>query len=295
MTPNQKIIKNCAIVFATCLLIGIVLVALKVIIGVFGAFVPNQKENTNVTATEYDDEEEEQKMDTQAVYENVKNLKIKSGIYKVQIESDSSVNKGVKVSLSNVSSDYKIKYKEGSKTLETEDNDDIFHFWKDKDEISKGTITISVSDNTELDKVRVEMGVGTVTIEDIIMTELDVKCGVGAFACENVKAEHADIEGGVGSVRCDDVMFDGLEVEGGVGDIKIDGVLTGKTSVVAGMGAIELDINGKKENYNLNVETGLGSIYIDGKKCSDIEDNNNSQNNLLDVEGGIGSVKINFD
>lgn len=292
MTPNQKIIKNCAIVFAACLIAGIVLVALRVIIGVFGAFVPNQKGNTNVVATEY--EEEEQKIDTQAVYENVKNLKIKSGIYKLQIERDSSINKGVKVSLSNVSSDYKIKYKEESKTLETEDNDDIFHFWKDKDEISKGIITISVSDNTELDKVRVEMGVGTVTIEDIIMTEFDVKCGVGAFTCENVKAEHADIEGGVGSVRCDDVMFDGLEVEGGVGDIKVDGVLTGKTSVVAGMGAIELDINGKKKNYNLNVETGLGSIYIDGKKCSDIQESDNSQNNLLDVEGGIGSVKINF-
>jgi len=315
MTPNQRMIKNCAIVLAACLVIGIVFIALNIIVGVCGAFIPNHKDNVNTnttnttnTASDRNDknnsnknttdsttiDKEDEKMESGDVYENVKNLKIKSGIYKVRIERDSSIKKGVKVQLENVSSDYKVEYKESSETLEMEgDSDSIIHFWKDR-EAAKGVITLTVSDHTELDRIKIEMGVGSVTIEDMNVAELDVECGVGIFTCENVRAEYAQIKGGVGSVKCSEVQFDGLEMEGGIGGISVDGVLTGKTSVVAGMGTIELEIHVKREDYNLNVETGLGSIYVDGEKCSDIKESNNSQNNLLNVEGGIGSVKINF-
>lgn len=287
MSSAQKIIKYLAMAFAACLTIAILGGILNAVIGIVGAFVPEhhqeQKGNETETAVE--------QIDSQKSYTDVENLEIESSVYKIDIIGDSKVE-GVKVECSNIPSTYKVYYEDG--TLKTTDDNWASGLFNKNASRAKGRVKVYVSDKINLDKVDVEMGVGAVTIANVSMEDLEVDCGIGAFSCENVVADNAIISGGVGNVECDNVTFDGLELDGGVGDVSIQGTLTGKTEISAGMGKVDLDVNGKKGDYNVKVETGLGSIYVDGEKYSDSNSYNNSESNLIDIEGGIGTIHVDF-
>ena len=287
MSSAQKLIKYIAMGFAACMTIAILGVILNVVIGIVGAFVPehNQKQKGNGTETVIE------KVDSQKSYTGVEKLKIESSIYKIDIIGGSKIE-GVKVECSNIPSTYKVYYEDG--TIKTTDDNWVSGVFNKNTSSSKGRIKIYVSDKINLDKVDVEMGVGAVTVSNVSMKNLEVDCGVGAFSCDNVVAEDANISGGVGNVECDDVTFGGLELDGGVGEVSIKGTLTGKTEISAGMGNVDIDVNGKKDDYNVKVETGLGSIYIDGQKYKDSESYNNSESNLIDIEGGIGTIHVDF-
>lgn len=294
MSSVQRIVKYIAMFFAICLTICIIATIVKVGVGVIGAFVQsNEREQvTTHNKSENKNEYEEQTGDS-LDFHDVKNLDIESSIYKVQVKSDNSLD-CVRIQKYDIPSSYRIKYDEGSKTIETEDDNWVSGFFKKRHSASKGKIVVYVPENQELDEVVIEMGVGAVSIEDIKTDTLDVECGVGSFSCENVSAEYATIEGGVGSVDCENVTFKGMEISGGVGDINIQGDISGKSDISAGMGNFTLEIDGNKKDYNYKVETGLGPIYIDGEKTDDVDVYNNSHDNLIDVEGGIGAIHVDF-
>lgn len=287
MSSAQKVIKYLAMAFAACLTIAILGGILNAVVGVVGAFVPEHNQKQEVNGTEMEIEQ----VDSQKSYTDVENLKIESSVYKIDIVGGSKVE-GVKVECSNIPSTYKVYYED--RTIKTTDDNWVSGIFNKNTSSAKGRIKIYVSDKINLDKVEIEMGVGAVTVSNISTKKLEVDCGVGVFSCDDVAAEDVNISGGVGNVECDDVTFGGLELDGGVGDVSIKGTLTGKTEVSAGMGNVDLDVNGKKDDYNVKVETGLGSIYIDGEKYKDSDFYNNSESNLIDIEGGIGTIHVDF-
>lgn len=302
MNSGQRMIKYFAILLAASLTIGIIVTVVNVGLSVVGAFVSvgdetqDKKGNHHIEDSESkreDGDGEEGGKKTMDEYALVENLEIESSIYKIMIQEKEDIE-SVKVEMRNVPSSYNVTYKESTKTLSFQDEDWVSGFFNQKRKAAKGKIYIYIPEEKQLNRVRIEMGVGTVNIHDISMKSLDIECGVGMLSCSNVTAENADIEGGVGSIAFKDIAFSNFQLEGGVGDIDVEGKLTGKTVVSAGMGNINIHVDGKKDNYNYNIETGLGPIYIDGEKTGDINFSNNSCSNLLDIEGGIGTIYINF-
>ena len=289
MSQGQKVIKYLAIVFAACLTITILGVVLNIVVSIFGAFIPKSgeskavKQYTETVSSNYSN-----------TFNNVEQIRVDSGVYNVEIINDESID-GVKVVKEGVSNDLDVSYDEHDKQLVVEQEgfwNDLFKF-NDKHQ-SKGKLLIYVEDGLELEKLDIDMGVGNSRIEGITTEELDIDCGVGNLTCKKVVAESTDIDGGVGGLKCEDISFRDLNLDGGVGEISIAGELLGTIQISAGMGELNVDINGKRDDYNLKVETGLGSIIIDGEKYTDTNNYNNNQSNLLDIEGGIGSIRIDF-
>ena len=67
----------------------------------------------------------------------------------------------------------------------------------------------------------------------------------------------------------------------------------GNSKIECGVGAVELNLLGNQENYQLNVEKGIGSIYV-ADKIYNNDDTIGNGNNHLKIEGGIGSIKVGF-
>lgn len=298
MNSGQKMIKYFAILLAASLTIGIIATVVNIGLSVVGVFVSSENKNDNKSNRHHIEESQENEKNHSNnnsfyEYDSVENLNVDSSVYKVIIQRGSGISK-VRVELDNIPSSYEVSYDESSKTMNLEDEDWIGSIFKKKARASKGKVYIYVPEGKTLNKFTMNMGVGTVEILDISFRGLDIKCGVGKLICTNVSAESAELEGGVGSINLENVSFENFQLEGGVGDINVEGKLTGKTVISAGMGSIDVDINGRKDEYNYNVETGLGSIYIDGEKTGGINFNNNNCFNLLDIEGGIGTIHVNF-
>lgn len=286
--------KCLAMFFAICLTICILATIVEVGVGVIGAFVPsNEREQVSSQDSSKKTNEQKEMICDNLDFYDVERLEIESSVYKVQVKSKKGLD-CVRIQKYDIPSSYRIEYDEDSKTITTEDDNWVSSIFNKKHSATKGKIVVYVPKKQQLDEVDIEMGVGAVSIEDIKTDTLTVACGVGSLSCEKVSANYATIEGGVGSVDCDNVTFKGLEVSGGVGDVNIEGDISGKADISAGMGNFTLTIDGNKEDYNYKVETGLGPIYIDGEKTSDVDSYDNSQDNLIDVEGGIGAVHVNF-
>lgn len=285
MTSFQKVIKYCAMVFAVLLAVSIIGGIISGIVGGLGALIPDNDslDEVSVKSDAVDSGE----------YDNISNIKLDIGIYKVIVEGKDSIS-NVQISSSNLGKELNITTTGSTLKVESE-NEHWFSNWLNRGEKhSKGTVYVYVPKDQELDKLDIDSGVGNVKVSDMKMQRFNIDCGVGSVNCENIVADRADIEGGVGSLNLENVELNGLELEGGVGSLNVSGTLTGRTSIEGGMGSVDVDIDGSKDDYNIKSETGIGGIFVDGDKVGNVNYYSEEKDNVLDLEGGMGSINVNF-
>lgn len=302
MNAVQKMVKYFAILLAASLTIGMIATVVDVGLSLVGTFVSIEKKTPSekkedVGKQKNAERDNSEKEDNSSIgefsYSGVKSLNVKNSIYKVVIQEEENIDE-VSVRLKDVPSSYEVVYEKDTGRLVFEDDNWVHGLFHKKGKMSKGQVYISIPKGKRLDEVKIEMGVGAVKIFDIGVRKLDVECQIGLFNCKNVTADSAEVEGGVGSINLEDIEFTDFQLGGGVGDIEISGKLNGRIAISAGMGNVDLDINGNKNEYNYKIETGLGPVFIDGKKTGDTRFSNDSSSNLIDIEGGIGTIHIDF-
>jgi len=285
MSSAQKIIKWSAIGLAGFLAISIIGAIASTFVWIVGAFIPgNTSSKHNEDAVVIKEQEEHS-------YSGIDNLKLSCGVFKVAINTDNSVE-GVKVITQNCKNQVKIR-KEGNTLVLEETSFNIQNILGGKKSY-KGKVNIYLPANKEFDKVEIEAGVGSLNLDRIQCKTFDVECGVGSLDCNNVKAQKADIEGGVGELNIKNIEFTDAEVEGGIGKVALSGKILGNGKMSAGMGNLDIDLNNRREDFNIKVETGLGTIRIDGDKFGEGDWNSTNASQQLTVEGGVGEVNVDF-
>lgn len=277
MTTFQKVIKYAAIGFAILLTIGILSGIVRVVSGVVLLFDGTDTERVDYSA-EFSDVE---KLD---INNRVGNLTVKAG------ESN-----GFRVEATNVSSDFKAKVRNG--TLEIDEPDFIgrfFGFNIGKSGSRRAVITVYVPKGFTADRIKIDSGAGGVKLEDISVKNLNINAGVGDIYGRNITAGKVDIDGGVGNISFTEVDFSNVEVGGGVGNISIEGNITGKSEFDCGVGEVDIRLTGKREDYALDIDAGLGSVRVNGDKVSNKYRDTYKADNTIEIDGGVGSTEIRF-
>jgi len=198
---------------------------------------------------------------------------------------------------------------------------------------SEAHLCLTIPENVELKKVKVDNGSGKLTISELAVETLVLDGGSGNMTAENVATHKIVVSGGSGNVRLTnlasfDSHFDmgsgGLTIKNGaLGNTKLDsgsgscrfenavannlvadsgsgkivyeGILTGNCIFDSGSGPIRLDIEGAKEDYSIRASLGSGGIYINGRKAgSDNYTGNTGGEHSLIFNTGSGSVSVNF-
>jgi DUF4097 and DUF4098 domain-containing protein YvlB len=118
--------------------------------------------------------------------------------------------------------------------------------------------------------------------------------GSGSTRLDYVKFEKGKMDGGSGNIKIENAIFKDVVFEGGSGSISYSGQLLGKTSLDCGSGRISFELEGEREDYNINSNSGSGGIWIDGTRTDHYKDRNNDLSNEIKIDGGSGSVLINF-
>lgn len=132
-------------------------------------------------------------------------------------------------------------------------------FWENR---SDTMLEIYVPKDAILDKVELESGVGEISIEDgfLICEKLELECGVGECDIYADVQKEARIEGGVGAVR--------------------------------------LTLAGEQQDYDFDLECGLGSVKLGEREFEGAGVDRRIDNGAgreICVECGIGSVEILFE
>lgn len=267
MTEAQKIIKYLAIAFAIFLVFSIVssiMLGISIIGNIF-----NDNDNITSELTTLYAKKDSKILDIDITSAN---LTIKKG-EQLKIETD---NKNIKYT----QDDNIIKIKEKKSNWFRINNN--------------SSLIIYIPENYVFDGVSIDNGAGKVTINEINTDYFSLNLGAGKVEIDklNVTSESI-IDGGAGEVTVLNGDIKNLDLDMGVGKITLNTKMRGNNKIDGGVGEIVLNLFGTENDYQIEVDKGIGTFKIDGNS---VKDNNVYGNGLnkIDIDGGIGNIDIKF-
>jgi hypothetical protein len=285
MNSTQRAIKYGAMAFAIFLAISIITGIASVAFAVVNAIDGNTTRHMNFGFRHNDGK---YAVDYNRDYSDVKSLNLDNAIGNLEIR----VGETFRVEAKNVSKGFSAEVDENGCLNVGDNGNDMKFLWFNFRGITSpnSKITVYLPADFAAKEVNINTGAGTLSIDQLNTDYLYIEGGAGKISGNHVQAGKARLEGGVGTINLNQVLFEDSNIECGVGSVDINGKLLGQTYVECGVGEVKLNLEGRPEDYGYKVDTGLGTISLNGDKISG--ENNVSATNLLKIDGGIGSVKI---
>lgn len=278
MSELQKVIKYCAIGFAAFLAFIIITSIATAVFSLTGIV-------SGSNSTEL--------IDVSKSFKDVKSLTIEHGVGNLNIRIGDSDE--VVVEASNVNDNFVVD-KSFSGDLKIKSKFVLWNIFNGKNNFGNNSkITIYLPNDFVAEKIKLDAGAGNINIDELTTKMLDINAGAGNINGKNIIAKEVALDGGVGEIEFENVELWNADIDCGVGTIEIEGALYGKNKIDCGIGEITLKLKGGTDDYRLKVKKGLGSIYLNGEKYSDLNWNNLTANNSLEINGGIGDINIRFD
>ncbi len=269
MTTTQKVIKYLALAFA-------IFLAVSIIGGILGA--------VGVLGIFFGDDAVTKDLSTYPVSGEIRNLEIEINAANLHIKEGSAFS--VESNLKNL----KVTDKNGYLMVKDTSRNALFG----SETYENAVLTICVPKGTVFDHVDLFTGAGKVTMDALSAKTLDFVLGTGEVTISSLTAtDSADIEGGAGRITVSQGSLKNLDLEMGVGQLNLTSLFTGDCRFDMGVGESNLTVLGKKEDYKLDLNKGIGSISVDGAAVSDYS-SSGSGANKLEINGGVGAINIAF-
>ena len=155
-------------------------------------------------------------------------------------------------------------------------------------------LTIYVPVGTMFDNVNIKTGAGRFTVDSLSAATIGFELGAGDVTISKLIAEKsADIEGGAGRITISNGAIKDLALKMGMGQLNLTAALTGDSELELGVGESNITLLGSKDDYELDIEKGIGNITVDGKNVTDYGGSGRGANEV-EIHGGIGAINVEF-
>ena len=215
------------------------------------------------------------------------------------------------VSGSNVLKDFSCKFEDGTLT--------VTNTYNKKGQLSgntKSSLTITVPKGTDLKRLNITTGAGNCTIKGISADKAEIETGAGNATITDFESDTLTLTAGAGNIEFISSALSNITLSCGVGNFEIkssdisgkckiecgvgnfsltDCNLTGEWKAECGVGEFKLDLNGELEDYEINIDSSVGKVKLNGKTHTKVEKLNKGAENKLEIDGGIGEITINID
>lgn len=160
---------------------------------------------------------------------------------------------------------------------------------------SKGvTVILSVPENFVFDDVTVDTGAGKVEIETLSCNVLELSLGAGKADIKNLTANSgAEIDGGAGELNIDGGKLCNLNLDMGIGKLTLKSRIEGESDIDYGVGETELCLLGSKNDYEIELDKGIGEAKLQGEEMTDGSVYGTGEN-FIEIDGGAGALSIEF-
>lgn len=142
-----------------------------------------------------------------------------------------------------------------------------------------GTITVYLPSDMVFEEVSLEMGAGSLYIEDVATGDLSVNIGAGEVIINHFRADEADFECGAGTIEA-------------------HGSVRSKADIQCGVGSIAYTASGREEDYDYEIDSGIGEVVCGSNSYAGLGKSrkiNNGAGRKIKIEGGVGEVVVDFD
>lgn len=156
------------------------------------------------------------------------------------------------------------------------------------------TVVLNIPEDFVFDKATVETGAGRVEIDSLSAYDLKLSLGAGEAEIKNLTANsRADIDGGAGELNIDGGRLCNLKLDMGVGELTLKSRIEGQSKLDYGVGETKLTLLGNREDYKIEIDTGIGEAKLEGETIHD-DSVYGSGENYIEIDGGIGEIDIEF-
>ena len=155
-------------------------------------------------------------------------------------------------------------------------------------------MTIYIPEDMSLTELDITVGAGTFNADTLSAERLDLEFGAGEVNIGALYATHeADIESGAGKVTVGGGRLCDLQLDMGVGELNLTSEIVGEGELNLGVGEVSITLLGKRDDYTLEMNKGVGDIRFDGESLSNGKTVGNGQN-FVEINGGVGSISVEF-
>jgi len=208
------------------------------------------------------------------VYDDITSLEIDLKAGKLEILT--SYNDYVEIKTENISNKLKLNYYQKGNTLVVDSTDHLSGIVNQ----NLGTVCIYLPEEMCLNAVKIDVGAGSLDIEDICTNDLDVNIGAGEAEIYSFTAKEAEFDCGAGEI----VAYGNVDKE-----IDID----------CGLGSVSYYTKDSEDNYNYKLNCGVGEITCGSNHYSGIGSEQKIEhhhaNKEMNIDCGLGAVKIIFE
>lgn len=169
--------------------------------------------------------------------------------------------------------------------------------WNDQEDY---WVAVTLPEGMPYREAAIYLGLGDADIHGIQADTVDLKTGTGDLTIEDISARQLYFEGGASSVTANHLkVTESLVFEAGVGDYHLQGDLRGDLSITGGVGEVQLYLDGRKEDYRISAQSGLGEVLIDDRQIGgafsgSVFGGSPDAPNSLELLCGIGGISVNF-
>ena len=274
MTTLQKVIKYLALAFAIFLTVSIVGGILSAV-GLLGSLFSDDD-------AEWGD-----------VIGETKNYTVSSEISDLNIQinaADFYIKEGNSFSVESNLKNLEVDEKNGCLTLKDLTKIKL----NGSNAYENAVLTIWVPVGTVFDNVNIKTGAGRFTVDSLSAATIGFELGAGDVTISKLIAEKsANIEGGAGRITISNGAIKDLALKMGMGQLNLTAALTGDSELELGVGESNITLLGSKDDYELDIEKGIGNITVDGKNVTDYGSSGNGANEV-DIHGGVGAINVRF-
>ena len=97
----------------------------------------------------------------------------------------------------------------------------------------------------------------------------------------------------MGKTTIKNSILNNLNINTGIGKTTLSAELLGTTKIDNGIGKTSIKLIGSGNNYQINIDKGIGSYKVNGKSINDNQTIGNGINKI-NINGGIGSISLDF-
>lgn len=250
----------------------------------------------------------------------IRGLELETGACKMYIRETDSDEVSLDIS-GECENHYQYRIKDG-KTLLLVHKDmrygENMHTWNSRHTKGNTEIYLYLPKAVTLDEIEIDFGAGKLDADYLRAREIEINAGAGKCNFAGLEAsESVDISMGAGKITADALIAKEAKLDMAAGELKIDkvqishdteinmsmgsanlqGVLAGEVDVECSMGNLTLILEGAEEDYNYEIECGMGNVRIGDKSYNDLIDDYESYNgggSKIDISCAMGTVDVNF-
>ncbi|MEF9951964.1 MAG: DUF4097 family beta strand repeat-containing protein [Clostridium sp.] len=185
---------------------------------------------------------------------------------------------------------------------------EIKHEIKDKKlivtEQSKGTkignkklknhITIRIPKNHSFNKSNINLAMGDLNINNLTSKDMDVELDMGSFTGSNIETDNIKCEASMGSIDISKLRSKATNIDVEMGSANISGEIYGVTEINSSMGSVELSSSINLDDYEFDLNTGLGSISINNEEINGKYIKKANSKNIIKAKTEMGSIEVNY-